>query len=356
MNKFRNKNRRHHRQNGVQKKKKKPIAAVSASELVDSAEDHMERFELEDARVMLDSALIKEPDNERALELSATLLLEMGDMESARNVLQRAIDLRPDQGHVKFLNMAQLCSGAEACSLYKQGISIMECDVSGADHRRDISSAFCSLAELYMTDLCDEQDAETTCRNYIDRAIAADDKNPEAYKSKADLLLVLGDLEGAGEAMCRSTSLWLPQYEAMRAGSGEAEPLHQCALSYESRVSCVHALIECSQWETASRVLEGLLEEDDGQLDVWYLLGLLNYERGPEYHRNARFYWNRAKQVAVEVSSPEQQGDSQVLEHIDQLMKTLQPDGDEESSSDEGGEDEWTDEEDDAMEVTTEKY
>ena len=49
--------------------------------------------------------------------------------------------------------MAQLLSGKEALGMYKKGLEIIQ-EEKGS--KRELSNAFCAVAELYMTDLCDE--------------------------------------------------------------------------------------------------------------------------------------------------------------------------------------------------------
>ena len=46
----------------------------------------------------------------------------------------------------------------------------------------DISAAFCSLAEVYLTDLCEEDEAQDTCLALMDKALAYDPTNIEALQ------------------------------------------------------------------------------------------------------------------------------------------------------------------------------
>ena len=77
----------------------------------------------------------------------------------------------PNQGHAKFFSLAQLFSGQESLDIYKQGILILQDVLSQMDQesneakeaRKELSNSFCSVAELYMTDLCDKEEAEAEC-------------------------------------------------------------------------------------------------------------------------------------------------------------------------------------------------
>ena len=77
---------------------------------------------------------------------------------------------------------------------------------------KEVSNGFCSIAELYMTDLCDEEEAERECEASVTRAVEADDSNPEAFQTKARLCIVKEQFEDAKVAANKSLSLWLPQF------------------------------------------------------------------------------------------------------------------------------------------------
>ncbi len=110
--------------------------------------------------------------------------------------------MQPDEGHSKFLAMAQLFQGREALDLYNSGIRIMlkareECQDESRrkEISTELSSAYCACAELFMTDLCDEEKAEEECKEGIARAEEACPTNAEAKQTKARFLLVKQDFE-----------------------------------------------------------------------------------------------------------------------------------------------------------------
>ena len=123
------------------------------------------------AQKFLQRALEINSDHPRALEMTASLLLEAGQVEQAKQCLGRAITVLPNQGHAKFFSLAQLFSGQESLDIYKQGILILQDVLSQMDQesneakeaRKELSNSFCAVAELYMTDLCDKEEAEAEC-------------------------------------------------------------------------------------------------------------------------------------------------------------------------------------------------
>ncbi len=62
----------------------------------------------------------------------------------------------PEDGYSKYMYLGQLSIGTQAVHYFEKGIAIMEKELSLNDDvelRRQISSALCSLTEMYMTDL-----------------------------------------------------------------------------------------------------------------------------------------------------------------------------------------------------------
>merc|ERR1711997_427927 len=64
------------------------------------------------------------------------------------------------------------------------------------------------------------------------------------------------------------------------------DPVEVCTLLYTTRIATSKILIELEEWDSATKVLDGLIEEDEDVVDTWYLLGWLNklradFEREP---------------------------------------------------------------------------
>lgn len=77
------------------------------------------------------------------------------------NCFSKAIDISPSEGHCKYLCLGQLSEGEEAVKLLLKGIDIMgkqfHCEGSSSASSSDVtaldmSTAYCSLAEIYLTD------------------------------------------------------------------------------------------------------------------------------------------------------------------------------------------------------------
>ena len=138
-----------------------------------------------------------------------------------------------------------------------------------------LSSAYVALSELYMSDLCDEPEAQSEVERFISLAVSSDPTNPETWQAEASYRLVTDQCEEAKESMRKSLALWLPQHSAfLETGEGV-----ETALSYTSRVATVQLLLDLEMFDEATQICEGLIEEDDEVVAPWYLLGWLNYLR-----------------------------------------------------------------------------
>ena len=244
----------------------------------------------------------------------------------AQRCLGRAITVQPNTGHSKYMTAGQLFTGTSARDLYCKGVEVLLASASESsssssstsssldeDTKAQLSSAYVALSELYMSDLCDLPEAQTEAARYISLALEADPSNPETWQADANYKLVLERFDEAKTSMARSLELWLPGHAAfVETGEGA-----ETTLSYNSRLETVKLLLDLEMLEEATRVCDGLLEEDDEVVAPWYLLGWLNFLReDSDYWGNVRHYLTKAKQVHV--MNPTD--DEDMIKHIDEIL------------------------------------
>jgi len=327
------------------------VDKYSIEDILDKADSFVEEYNYEMAQKFLERALEINPDHPRALETVAMLLLEAGENEKAKQCLGRAITVQPNLGHAKYFSLAQLFSGHESLEIYQQGIRLIEETLTQYEDqtevRKELSSAYCAVAELFMTDLCDDPEAENKCTHSVNKAVEVDDKNPEALQTKARFQLIKSEFENARMDLNKSLDLWLPAYTAVlenraHEAGNSFDPVEICPLLYTTRLSTARMLIELEEWDKATQVLDGLTEEDDEVIDVWYLLGWLNKLRSENeadelYQGNARYYLTKAKEVHMKKPTK----DKEMVNHIAELLNELGPETADEQEICE----EWEDEE-----------
>ncbi|KAH9284180.1 putative assembly chaperone of rpl4 [Echinococcus granulosus] len=319
-----------------------------------------------------------------ALQSSAFLLLDEGKLKEAKENFQKAVQLSPDEGYEKYMYLAQISGGSEAVDLYRRGIEIIkrsldasmnhQChcekmtdDVDSSTKnklKRALSNAYCAISELYTTDLCDEPEAESSCREAVQKATEADESNPQAWFSAANMLTIKAQNDEARRALEKCFSLYWPQVEQVVSllrsrenGNGdvaghdeEVEELDLEEISgmpYEAHIQMVKMMIELDMFERAAEILEVMLEEDDEHAEVLYLLTVVGKKlwinSDPDH---LRYYAEVTRELCAN------NGDVETVGEMEELLATLpqndsgregEGDGDPEISS--SGEDEEEEEE-----------
>ena len=278
------------RQKGGAGRKKKPAAAAqetySIEDLLGRASDLLDECQFDAAEKFCQRALELDQDNVAALEMSANLLLERGEVERAKHCLGRAITVQPELGHTKYLTAGQLFSGVTARELFTKAVELLTRQgLEETETRAQLSSAYVALSELYMSDLCDEPEAQSESERFISLATQCDPSNPESWQAEANYRLVTQQFPEAKESLRKSLELWLPQHSAfLESGEGS-----QTSLTFNSRVTTVQLCLDLEMFDEATEIAEGLIEEDEEVVTPWYLLGWLNYLReDPDYWGNVR--------------------------------------------------------------------
>ncbi|KAI9767267.1 MAG: hypothetical protein M1840_005867 [Geoglossum simile] len=219
-----------------------------------------------------------------ALNLLAEINIELGDIDAARSNLLEAVPLDPDGtvpeyeggGAEKFLWLAQLCEegGEESVRWFERGVDVLQREIGSLksskeeaetlleEKRKKLASALCGIIEVYMTDLALDPTAESRCESLIASALLHAPHSPEPLQTLASIRISQLRHADARAALTRSLELWqhLP-------------PDSAGVPDFPTRVSLARLLLETEMGDAAIEVLEGLVGEDDGSVEVWYLGG-----------------------------------------------------------------------------------
>ncbi|KAI9797618.1 MAG: hypothetical protein M1833_005401 [Piccolia ochrophora] len=227
-----------------------------------------------------------------ASDLVGQIFLELGNPDAAREHFLAAAQLDPDGlvletdggGAAKFLWLAQLSEegGKDSERWYKRGVTALRRHIAGLSDAlgtnekalvesksKELANAFCGMAELYMTDLSWEEDAESRCEALAMEALLVAPSAPEPLQTIASIRISQTRFEDAKAALERSMSLW-----------SVANPSSQPPPPFPTRVSLTRLLMEVDMNDEAMTVLEGLVEDDDESVEVWYLGGWNLYLMG----------------------------------------------------------------------------
>uniref|UniRef100_A0A9J7Z0S9 Si:dkey-12j5.1 n=1 Tax=Cyprinus carpio carpio TaxID=630221 RepID=A0A9J7Z0S9_CYPCA len=329
-----------------EKAKKKTAEKYTIDQLVEKTEECIDNFDFDMARLYCQRALDIEPTNLTTLDMMGNICTELGEIEKAKQVYLKAVELSPEDGHSKYMYLGQIHTGMEAVQYFSKGTEVMlntmdkhtseasafgaaafpsECAVT----KKDVSVAFCSIAEIFFTDLCMEEGAADRCKEAIDKALEYDEHNPEALQLMASYLFSIEKTEEGREYLKKSVSSWLPslqkEEESLASTEHDMEEEKDQNKSnippYESRITTAKLLIEAEQYE------------------VWYLLGWLFYlqldkqdltSNGVNFRKSAWTYLSKAKKLYGKLRCE----DAPMFEHTEQLLAELGGDGEEHGADD----------------------
>jgi tetratricopeptide (TPR) repeat protein len=294
---------------------------MSISTMLKNAENLMYRMEFDQARQLYERIIQQDSKNLKALGGLAEALLELGDTETAKKALLRAIEIEPNQGAAKYLTLAQLLEGLEAITCYQKGLSILitqrgkavaeqgENSEKVKKLNQQIATAFCAAAEIYLTDACFEENAETQCLNLLTEALKYDESNYEVLQTMASFRLSQSNPTEAETCLNRSYASW------------KSLPVEEFP-SYEFRVSTAKLYLELSKHDQAREILEGLVAEHDSVGEVWYLLYLACQPTNPTL---AHEHLLQAQEVLEEAITEGEAGEAEVdlKEEVDALVREL---------------------------------
>jgi len=196
-------------------------------------------------------------------------------------LFKRACRLSPEAGSAKFLCLGQILSGEEALDCYDTALDLLSKDLSKAVPeelpyiRREIAAACCSVVELFMTDLCDRGDAQSQCISYIKKAVDVDPEGIETTLCSATYKKTIGDIEGARQECSRCVDFL--NILKTNVSDGITDGCEIDLPSVEVRLSLCRTLIDIEETRDAVSILEALVEEDDEDIRVWYLLGCAHF-------------------------------------------------------------------------------
>jgi hypothetical protein len=257
---------------------------------LDTFEDCVEATEAAMAQSELGAALIAA---QAALPLASTpeelavahdnlglvLMEDVSRVAEACEHFSAAEAQAPGTSYERCLNMAQLTDGADSLRFYQMGLEIAQNALAelpaarkGEDeevteeraHLKHVSSqAMTSMADLYLTELCDEDVAESECERLLKGAIQAAPGNAEAFRSYASLHMIKGDAEKSITFILHAHKLLMKQAEDKK------EPLE-----FMSRVGIAELLIKLEQWPQAAELINMLLDEDDRIAELWSHAGV----------------------------------------------------------------------------------
>jgi len=255
---------------GAKRKEEKNIP-----ELVARAEACVGDYDFEGALKLFEQALQLDPNSTPVLDAVGEVLLEMGEHEKAKAVFIQSVQLAPEGSFATYMYLGQLMNGTDAVACFDRGSTLLLKEMEGESDvvakqllGRKLSSALCARAELYMTDLCDDPQAEAECSRSLSNAVEHDPTNPDAWVAKANFHICQQDAATGLQCLDKAVEL----VEAIE--DDDALP------PFEVRLSIGKMYVELAEHAKVTAVLEDLLAEDDEHIEVLFMLSVAYKELG----------------------------------------------------------------------------
>jgi tetratricopeptide (TPR) repeat protein len=331
---------------------------INPRELLVQATTHLEEGDPETAARIARTAYENIGETGRQAGAALTLLghiyVELGEIDTARSFFLKAVKVDEDGslpedvggGAEKFLWLAQLSEegGQDSVAWFERGAAVLRRqiqeltdsldsrpqsrDVQEAaivDKRRRLADALCAVAEVYMTDLSWEEDAEQRCEALITEATLLAPESPETWRTVANVRISQTRVDEAREALKRNLSLWW-----------DLEPEDPAVPAFPARISLVRLLIEVEMEKEAIEVTDRLVLEDDRSVEALYLGGYAKYLLGekmkaqaqgkPEDEEAWKALWRSSRKwltQCLKVFQQEEYEDERLGEHARELKESI---------------------------------
>lgn len=346
--------------------------AKSVKELVEAAAQAMQSQDAHQAITLYDAAMQLASASPEKVDMDITFVLEkraeakvsISDPDSAREDYAQALQIvrerqpaaatipsqingdsspqQPITSHTPehlermaslLLYMGQLSGGHDAVASYQEGIDMLKNSLSirqssGHDEkatvetRKQLGAACCSMAEVYLTDLCDEPNAEQQCEAFVQQALSCTDHDGtpviDALQTAASLLFsqckpgeavnyiqqCYDKIQGPCENLSKLVGMFISPQQlngaAVAAGANTDDDDQAMELTqieavqalpgFEFRCQTAKLLLEGCGYLTqekpnnyqaaaqkcalgAVHVLGSLMSENDEVIEIWFLAG-----------------------------------------------------------------------------------
>jgi len=372
----------------------KSKSTFTVDDLISKANDALNKLQPDLACKFYQKALQMEPQNTNIMDALADVLIQLGQSSEALNLLTQSTLIAPNENPYKWMFLAQLQTGIDAMESYNRGIILLtsvtnDPDINNVEgklefYNKQISKAYCSIAELYLTDLCYEEGAENKCEEAIIKALAINSTSLDAHQAMASLrfsqnrsLDACNIMEKVYTAVKESIDKFTARTVIEEINPDQEDDLED-APEPEFCVATSKLLIECAAInpkfaDYAMTLISDLLRQDDENVELWYMMGVAALGSQPVDIEAAKIHLEHAKTMMdgireeVKMVGEQFPYDEQyilVMEHLQILEQHIQDNpnslieerDDENDENDEDDEDEMIEESNNANDDDEEEW
>ncbi|KAK9241380.1 hypothetical protein V1525DRAFT_392985 [Lipomyces kononenkoae] len=271
---------------------------ASMQQAIASAKGQLQNRQPYEALSTLAAYQTSHPDNIEILQVLAESHLEISALpdepngeshaESAYNYFKRAADLDSNHGskgdsYEKYLWLGQLSGGHDAVKWFRIGCDRLRKELSNEHTTEDkkvilkkkLCDALCSSIEIWMTDLCMEPEAESTCESLITESLMVDSNHQESYTTLASIRISQQRNSDARVALQRSWDLYCDSVGADKSDQTLSEDGADEVAQISSLKTLTRCCIETELFPVAEAACKRILDLDEEIAEVWYLSGLV---------------------------------------------------------------------------------
>lgn len=242
-------------------------------------------------------ALAEHGENYIIYEKLGTACLSIENIVEAIQCFTKSLQLNP-KSLTSCLNLAQLNQGKDALSYYQCALPLIQDDETKIQ-------VYCSMSEIYLTDCCDEPDAESQIESFLNICSKLDPNHHQYLITFASLRISQSRPEDAKE--------FLNLFFKNLSKDLESIP------DYDSRISAIKLCIETQLYDNALDLLGVNLQIDEDDGETWYLFGWIYYlfysEGDVDYESDMMECWDRLALIQEKKGNI----DPDLLEHIHTL-------------------------------------
>lgn len=252
-------------------------------QLLENIEMQLAQLDVPGAKQTAEEAMkLATSDDEKAqvFDAMAQILLDEGiHVDEAVGYFKQAETLAPGSSFERCSNLGQLTQTHESLHYYQQGLNLLEQQICELGPKRkgedpDVAmmraefmelaaNIMCSIGDLYMTDLCDEENAEKECTRFLSEAIKIAPTNIDALRTIGNLRMIQGNKQ---QAIKHTKDAYQHLINAVDQGKPVPEFL--------SRTELAKQLYELQLWSDATELFCALLDEDEQIGELWLYAGV----------------------------------------------------------------------------------
>ncbi len=285
---------------------KKNIEDLTPELLIEQANIALSNVQPELALKFYERALLLSPNDTNIMDALSDVYIQLGNNVKGKELLLNSVTLQPTVNPYKWMYLAQLQQGLEAKNSYNKGIELLlPLATDNSEIQHQLCKIYCSIAELYLTDLCYEDGAEDCCERAINEALLLDKTSIDARQTLVNLKLsqnrgndavvIIQEVYNEIKTIINRINTRAIINELKNENDDDDVLLPELDFC----ISTCKLLIECASFkpqlaEYAIDLGSELLNLDDDNIELWYILGVAALGMDPPDIDSSKYHLERA--------------------------------------------------------------